>query len=1118
MVFEASVERWRSGSYGVVMELDRKDRGPQDSNQKEIPVGALVSLPNLPEKGTCRLVSADRGQIRLFSYTERTEFLISFRAQPLFRFAVSSGAKVRYPDPNHPRKVSFGIVVERREPNDDGLFSYLIRQADGVQLVLVEGQFVPIGGKGDPLTSIRSFNWYQPKEYFARWAFQDIFSLWCEGASGLPAMLGARVRPLGHQLYTARRVLWDRLPRFILADEVGLGKTIEAGLVLQSLLTQNPELRILIIAPGSMSRQWLNELYLKFGARAFVHIDANRLLSSTGTELTTLAEQRRLIVSSTALTTDPVFARTLGAKEWDIVVIDEAHQFPPGTPIYSLLEVLALNAWGVLLLSATPSKRDVASLVGLLALVAPDVYKTEDGELLEQRQVQQQSIWDRLNFTANILESARAEGRQLDQDSLEFLAEEWVEVLPDDPNACGMIDRLRAGNADAAMELVAYVQEFYRLDHRVIRNRRKTLRQLGLNWAPRQHIQLEYAPSRDEAIFLGHMEALPVGDGLASVALRSLYWRFATSTADNALAFLRKRQEALTTLGVDRVNHRNECSLDWLLSDPGPSEEQLIIDRILAATPPFEAERAWLNIAVPLAEAWLETGVCERIQSAVRWIETHLAEEASHQVLVFTQDAQAVKEVVGILRARLSSSEIQEFHSEMPEADLAEVAFVFQHNPKCRLLVSDELGGEGRNFQNASAVVHLDLPLSTARIEQRVGRLDRIGRAADRPVISITLTGPLAAEQALLAVHVEVFKVFERSVGGLEFILPRLQRDMAIAYGEGAQVLRGLLPQLSARVDEALAATDEAFELSWDATKPQLDLATVQAQHLDEACDSQLAEEVVTRWARRLGLRTRRIESGAVEFKWEKDDLRVDLPGLTSGHGGFLQGTFNRSQALAHENLQYFGPGHQLIDSMLASLSSDDLGRVTAFAIPFEPKFKGTWLLHVLVKTRVNEALWAEDGMTAGLALRAESVYWPEVIPELVALLPGRDPGAAVVTNSSVRKLLTTPSEPPRTIPIKREQLSELPNLADLFSALSQGAELARSVIAQRQRDVAAVRVEQLKGYLRSELGWLKWQSEQGSAETASKARIDLEARQALLESVRQPITEIEGLALICLI
>lgn len=156
--------------------------------------------------------------------------------------------------------------------------------------------------------------------------------------------------------------------------------------------------------------------------------------------------------------------------------------------------------------------------------------------------------------------------------------------------------------------------------------------------------------------------------------------------------------------------------------------------------------------------------------------------------------------------------------------------------------------------------------------------------------------------------------------------------------------------------------------------------------------------------------------------------------------------------------------------------------------------------------------------MTAGLALRAESVYWPEVIPELVALLPGRDPGAAVVTNSSVRKLLTTPSEPPRTIPIKREQLSELPNLADLFSALSQGAELARSVIAQRQRDVAAVRVEQLKGYLRSELGWLKWQAEQGSAETASKARIDLEARQALLESVRQPITEIEGLALICLI
>src|SRR3546814_20697823 len=75
----------------------------------------------------------------------------------------------------------------------------------------------------------------------------DVYARWCAASGGLPAMLGARVLPLGHQIYAARRVLFDRTPRFILADEVGLGKTIEAGMIIQALQAERPDFSVLVV-------------------------------------------------------------------------------------------------------------------------------------------------------------------------------------------------------------------------------------------------------------------------------------------------------------------------------------------------------------------------------------------------------------------------------------------------------------------------------------------------------------------------------------------------------------------------------------------------------------------------------------------------------------------------------------------------------------------------------------------------------------------------------------------------------------------------------------------------------------------------------------------------------
>lgn len=128
---------------------------------------------------------------------------------------------------------------------------------------------------------------------------------WVAQTRGMPGILGARIRPLPHQLAAVRRVLADACPRFLLADEVGLGKTIEAGLILKALLHRDPALKVLILTPGAMSRQWLAELYLRFGAQVFKLLDQGVLQDLTAEEAQSYVAHcllsSRVIVSASLL-------------------------------------------------------------------------------------------------------------------------------------------------------------------------------------------------------------------------------------------------------------------------------------------------------------------------------------------------------------------------------------------------------------------------------------------------------------------------------------------------------------------------------------------------------------------------------------------------------------------------------------------------------------------------------------------------------------------------------------------------------------------------------------------------------------------------------------------------
>ena len=255
-------------------------------------------------------------------------------------------------------------MVGGTELDTSGLVQYQV-EIGGERLQVDETRIVPTSrSSGDVLDSFDAQMWRGAFRFALRRALRENEADSGVQTEGLTCLLGARIKPLPHQIYAVRRVLSDRLPRFILADEVGLGKTIEAGLVIQSLMTRSSDLRILVVAPGAMSRQWHQEMYLRFGAWPYKHVDMREWRASSPSHRLSLVGAPRLIVSTSLLADDRTLRDELLARQYDMVVIDEAHHYPPGSTLYSFFQALSLRTDGLLVLSGDPIARSRQWTIG----------------------------------------------------------------------------------------------------------------------------------------------------------------------------------------------------------------------------------------------------------------------------------------------------------------------------------------------------------------------------------------------------------------------------------------------------------------------------------------------------------------------------------------------------------------------------------------------------------------------------------------------------------------------------------------------------------------------------------------------------------------------------------
>jgi ATP-dependent helicase HepA len=265
-------------------------------------------------------------------------------------------------------------------------------------------------------------------------------------ADGLGALLSSRVHVLPHQVGAAGRILADRLPRFVLADEVGLGKTVEAGLVFAGLRQLGLAERVLVVVPEHLAFQWLAELFHKFNA-LFTLLTPDRIRSLGGVEAA-LARSPHAILSFETLRADAELAEAAADLPLDLVVVDEAHHLSDDA-LHAVVGPLCRASYGALLLTATPVRLDPREYYRLLSLVEPIPTTSEEGFLTRLSQHE---------AYADVARALLADG------PVPAALKALRKLSPDDPTF-----------QDAALDrdaLLAHLADRYSLSARLIRNRR----------------------------------------------------------------------------------------------------------------------------------------------------------------------------------------------------------------------------------------------------------------------------------------------------------------------------------------------------------------------------------------------------------------------------------------------------------------------------------------------------------------------------------------------------------------------------------------------------------------------------------------------------------------------
>ena len=760
-------------------------------------------------------------------------------------------------------------IIDRQEGN--GCVIYLCENAEGQEVVLHEmdlDSFVHFSKPQDRLFAgqVDKVARFELRQQTLKFLHQQQQSPAC-------GLLGGRVQLLPHQLFIASRVGVRHAPRVLLADEVGLGKTIEAGLILHQQLHTGHASRVLIAVPDSLVHQWLVEMLRRFNLH-FTILDQARCealeqteeegedgfadeLDESLDEDQTLTpggdinpfETAQLVLCSTRFLSDnPRRHSQALAAGWDMLIVDEAHHLSwseeHASPAYQCIEALAARIPSLLLLTATPEQLGVAGHFARLRLLDPDRY------------------YDLSTFVEE---------------------ESHYQAVSE------LVQSLQSGDAltlDA--EVIAQVSAY-----------------LGTDAA--DELQAALQTSNDDALntlIEGLVQDLLDRHGTGRVLFRN--------TREAVEGFPQRYLQ-----GYALPNPIGSATSDGV----GQSEDDL---------------RRCLQPEEALGEDWLF------LDPRVDWLVDWLAEHRQEKVLVICAQSVTAQKLEEHLRLR-EGVRSGVFHEGMSliARDRA-AAYFADEQDSAQTLICSEIGSEGRNFQFANHLVLFDLPLNPDLLEQRIGRLDRIGQRQDVQIHVPFHEG--SAQEVMLRWYSEGLGAFQRvcPVGLSIYQQVAEQLHHCLRSPGDAPALDSLVEQTHQLTETALEAMQKGRDRLLEMNSCNTEVANDVIDAMLDAEQSGELEDYLGKVFDEFGIEQSHHSADSIVVMPSDHMLGQNLPGLPEDG---LTATFSRRRALSHEDMRFFTWEHPLVVAAMEQIANGDFGSTTVCTLKLPPLKPGTLLL-----------------------------------------------------------------------------------------------------------------------------------------------------------------------------
>jgi ATP-dependent helicase HepA len=762
---------------------------------------------------------------------------------PLTRVVFSKGDTINSRD-------GVEIIVESVS-EDGGLLSYSGNDKQGITHeigeILLDNQ-IQLSRPSERLFSgqIDSNKWYALR-------YQTLRELNRLGHSALRGLTGCRTSLIPHQLYIAHEVAHRYAPRVLLADEVGLGKTIEAGLILhQQLLTERAQ-RILIVVPENLVHQWLVEMLRRFNLH-FSIFDEERYQSAIefDNQQNPFEGEQLVMCNLSFLTDNPAVLEHALDGEWDLMVVDEAHHLqwtPEEKSIdYEIIERLAAVTKGVLLLTATPEQLGKAGHFARLRLLDPTRFPDFDSFNEEEK------LYEPIADAIATLFSEEA----LNPDTLSTLTSnindvDDQELLLKLKNKIGDEDE----NTLIKNELVEHLLDRHGTGRVLFRNTRTAIK--GFPERKLFPYPLPLPANYEESVI--------------------------TSVAAHV---------QLTPELIYRASAKSD-QLKWTSFDP-----------------------------------------------RVEWLRNKLLELAPAKILVIAANHRTTLELAEALRVNFGTH-VAVFHEDMSiiERDRA-AAYFADSDEGCQALLCSEIGSEGRNFQFAHHMILFDIPLNPDLLEQRIGRLDRIGQTQ-----TINIHAPYLQDSAQSI----MFRWHHHGLNAFEQPCPA----GTTVFNEYEQALKTALAEPQSNIDDLITATrnrldllDEALHKGRDRLLEYNSCRPEKAEALKQAALAEDAKSVLAEYMDGIfdcfGVHTEEHSAGRYIIS-PGENMLTAFPQLQEDG---MTVTYDRDIALTNEDVHFLSWDHPMVTGAMDIVLTSELGNTSVIAIEHNGIEPGTMLLEAI--------------------------------------------------------------------------------------------------------------------------------------------------------------------------